>query len=409
MHPLCLSVALVFIGALGSLVPVAASADPHAQDQKTIGVVVYERVEYDDNIFRLADSADAQTVLGTSQRSDRIVSSGIALMLDKAYGLQRLRLDASHMRYRYARFGYLDFSPTAYSGLWQWHLTPRLSGNVRADRQQRLTSFADYQNFSKRNIRTDVSREFDMGWEAGSRWRVLGSLSELSQRNSEVFRAEDAFTQYTAQVGLEYLSPAGNSLIVTGTESRGTFTDRTLDAANALDTRFQQNTVAATARWHLSAKSSIDAKLGYLTRQHQHFDQRDYSGLIGNVYFLWATTPKTQFSIRAGRDLVSFQNTASSYYVTEGLGLSQDWRMTDKTSMRLGLSTSRQRYLGAWVALPGPVRNDRLRGYEFAIAWEPRRYLAFKGSIKRNERTSSLSPSLHYSDRSAALTAELKF
>ena len=100
-------------------------------------------VAWDSNIFRQSEA-----------RAERIHTGYVGLRLDKSYRQQRWFLDVTETAYRYANFSFLDFNALNYRGSWAWHLGPRVSGALSAERAQALVNYGLFRDTSVRNVRT---------------------------------------------------------------------------------------------------------------------------------------------------------------------------------------------------------------------------------------------------------------
>src|SRR2546425_941976 len=126
-------------------------------------------VTWDSNVFRLPDSLAG---LAPNGKSDRISAMYVGLRIDKPYAQQRVLLDATSTAYRHDRFSYLDFDALDYRGAWQWHLTPRVSGVLSAERSQSLVNYADFRNITQRNVRTAENRRASADWLMFGGWHL---------------------------------------------------------------------------------------------------------------------------------------------------------------------------------------------------------------------------------------------
>ena len=120
-----------------------------ADEFDVLNVVAGASLTQDNNVFRLPD--DASPAPGFSTKSDRISVGYAGVRIDKPYGQQRFQLDATGTYTRYNTFSFLDFGAFDYRGAWLWHLTPRVSGTLSAERKQALVPFTDFQSF-ERNV-----------------------------------------------------------------------------------------------------------------------------------------------------------------------------------------------------------------------------------------------------------------
>ncbi len=366
-------------------------------------------VQYDNNLFRLPESPNPALVNGVASRSDRITSGLIGIDLDKEYGQQRWKLDANFQRYQYARNRSLDYSATDYSALWLWRFTPAFSGKLSLDRIEQPISFADYFNYSQKNIRITENRRFDADWLVSGGWHVLGGVSQIKQENSALFNAESSYRQRSAEGGAQYDFSSGSTLALIGRNADGTYLDRALDPVALLDTEFKQKEIEAKLNWLLTGKSTINAKVGYLNRKHPNFSRRDFGGMVGTVDYIWDVTGKIRIDSRLERSLIAYQDFDSSYYVNRQFSIAPVWSMTEKLSARLELSSAWQNYRGSIRPVAGAERRDRLNSYQFSISWKPTEKITVTGSLLHQERKSPLFPLFQYTGQITGLNAQLRF
>ena len=126
-------------------------------------IAVGASVAHDSNFFR-----DPGIV--RSPQSETITTGYAGLLIDKPYAQQRFFLSATATAYRYDKNSYLDFEGFDYRAAWYWHLTPRVSGILSADRTQTPTQF---QNTIRPAIRRHDHRQLCVQ----SRWTALRRLA----------------------------------------------------------------------------------------------------------------------------------------------------------------------------------------------------------------------------------------
>lgn len=380
-----------------------------------LAVVAGMKWLYDSNLFRLPDGRTSPAGSGSAGRSEQVVATVVGLRLDKAYSQQRLRFDAGLVDYRYANNGYLDFVARNYAGAWNWAMTSGIYGSLAVNHSQVLNSFSDYQAYASRNVRTTDNRRFDAEMELTSRWHLLAGVGHLEQTNSQRFDEEADFRQTVPELGIKYAGKPGSFLSLVRREADGSYFKRQLIAlavlpmpANPLlDTEFRQHENELRLRWEFAGKSTLDARLGYLEREHAHFAARDYRGTVAQVDYLLAATPKLQLRLGVRRGLAPFQSDYASYYRSTGLMLAPTWKLSEKTALRASYLRERRDFRGPVLAgLPG--RDDVVRSGMLALDWLPLRRLSFSLTVQQESRQSSMS-ALDYSDLMVGIGGQLAF
>ncbi len=392
-----------------------ADADP----EDSFNISAGAGIQFEDNLFRLPDSANTRAALGKSQRSDQIYTTNLGFKYNKAYSLQRFELDAGVIDNKYDTYDYLDYTAFNYRAAWNWSLTPNITGLLMADQQQVLNSFADFRDLNNnllrsRSIQTSQSRVFTIDGFIGGGWHLLGGLSEIRSRNSETFNAVGDYVQRGVEAGVKYVTRADTSMSLIQRGSKGDYRGRSLDAPSQLDTGFDQKETEARIIWQVTGKSRIDAKLGHISRDHDNFSSRDYDGPIGRLAHIWTPTGKLRINTSISRNIYSFQQLSNSYYEADTFAISPIWQVTPKTNLSLIYDYSRRDYDGA-ITPVADERKDKVHSLVFAAEWEPTRTILVTASVRREKRDSNFntpaSPEgdLTYDANSANISAQILF
>lgn len=392
-----------------ALVTVSLSSPAWADEQDALNFSAGAAVMFDDNLFRLPDS----------EKSDRILTTNAGIKIDKPYSLQRFQVDANVVDNRYDSYSYLDYTAFNYRAAWLWQLTPNIKGTLSADQKQVLNSFADFLGFNNqltrtRNIQTNENRIFDVDALIGGGWHLLGGVSELRSRNSVTFDAVGDFIQAGANIGIKYVAPSENSIALVQRAYNGDYQGRVLDVANQFDTGFRQRETEAQLQWRLTGKSLIDARLGYVDREHDNFSSRDYDGATGRLAYNWQPTGKLAITTSLARNIYSFQQAFNSYYVADTFAISPVWHVTAKTSLNLRYDFSHRDYRGAIDSL-AEHRKDNVQSLMLSADWKPLRTVTVTGALRHEMRSSSFNNAnsvngdLEYDANSATISAQLLF
>lgn len=384
-----------------------AQAEPPPPDRDAFDFVLGEQVLYDDNLFRLEDSEDPSSFLGDTRRSDLRFSTSAGIRLDKPYAQQRFQLDAALVDHRFLNYGFLDHHAFNYRAAWLWHLTPRISGVLLAEQKQELNNFADFRSIADKSIQTSQTRLFTIDGDIGAGVHLLGGLLDVRARNSERFDAVGDYQQDGAEFGVKYVSRAQNWVSLVQRETRGRYRGRELDPVAQLDSGFDESETEARLGWRFTGKSAVEARLGYVDRQHDHFAQRDYSGTTGRLEYRWNPTAKLQLNTSLSRSLLSFQEDGNSYYVADTFSIAPVWKYSPKTTLRLRYDYSDREYRGA--ILPTlPLRQDHVQTLLFATEWAATRSLTLGGTLQRTQRSSNID-GLDYDSNAIGINAQFLF
>lgn len=388
---------LVLLAAL----PLFAQAD----ELDTLQFQVGQSVKRDSNVFRLSDSTDTQSRLGTPHRSDVIGVTTLGIKLDKSYGLQRFELGVQADDYNYRRFSALDFTALNYAAAWRWSLTPAFRGNLTADREEFIDTTADVQNAGQLNRRTVRTNIFDGEYELGAAWRLVGGMFQRSTDNSLTTFESDSSVR-GAEGGLRYVSSAGNSIAYRLKSGKGKYPARV--PANMFATDFTDREHEIRAEWTPTGKTSVQARFSYLDREHDSASFRDFSGFTGQLNAAWAITGKTRLTGGFARELGSYQTTTASYYEGYRVFLAPIYKPTEKTAVRLRYDHGVRDFQGPQPGVAAINRRDTFRLASLSLEWEVVRALTLMATLQRDKR-SSTAPGFDYKSNALTLSAQARF
>jgi len=372
-----------------------------------LAVVLGGSVMWDANVFRLPGSVDPLLALGKPNKDDRISTTYVGLRIDKSFAQQRFQLDVTETTTRYNNFTFLDFDALDYRGAWLWHLTPRLSGALSTEHRQALVPFADFRGF-QRNISNTDRRNFNLdGWLAGG-WHLLLGVFDSETKYSQVFLPQTSSRSRGADAGLRYIAASGSSVTATRRSSKGTTINQPLDPVNFIDDGFRIQESELQSTWLVSGKSALNGRLAWVERSHEHFPQRDFSGMAGNFDYTWTPTAKLRLVLSARRDIGAWWDLISSYSVSDTLSFTPTWQASTKTVVRMRLDCAQRDYRGPVIANPGPLRDETVCSAGLGADWTPLRYVTFSANLQRDQRSSNYS-AFDFQDTIAVVSASLMF
>ena len=367
----------------------------YADANDPLHVVAGVSRQHDDNLFRLS----------TAARGDNINTAYVGIRLDKAYSLQRFKVDYTVTAHRYQNNNNLNFNAQDYKAAWLWNLTPYLKGVISAERNQQLNDFQDFRGFVK-NVRVTQNQHFEADYSPHGVWHLLGGVTRSELKNSQTFREEDNFSMNSLDAGVKYDFRSGSSIKLMEHSRRGRYDNRVLNAS-LFDTGFDEHEVEAKLDWLISGKSRLNLRTAYVNRQHDNFSQRDFSGMVGRVDYYWNPAAKLNLIFSASSDLGSYQTLDSSYTRNNALSITPVYAITDKINLRANASISERTFLGQGPN-PSIGRVDNSNSVGVGIDWTPYRYVILGANLQHSRRNSNVS-GLDYSDNIVGVSADLNF
>ncbi len=374
----------------------------------------------DSNLFRLAGNANPAAFLGTPDKSDTITGTTLGVGFDKTYSMQSLKLQASITNNRYSKFSFLNYNSTYFNGSWGWTFTPRLSGGLSLSRSQTLNNFAYVQSYV-RNLNTTDNINLDGDWWLASRWHALFGVSESSSNNSAQSTLYISSKTTGANVGLKYESSPGNSITFKLNDLRGSYPGQPLDYVDLIDNSFSQREAELDFTWAPTGRSAFSGNLTYMKRLHDHFSQRNISGLSGTIGYEYSISDKSSVNFKMNRVISPYfatntlyfdanGNTVfvlnSNYLVQNDLSVQPIWAITSKISMRMMADYGIEDFKGSVVPNPGPQQHDTTRSLNLQLDWVPTKNLSLSSSLGQTNRRSNNS-FFTYDDTMVSVSARL--
>lgn len=363
----------------------------------------------DSNFFRLAPEADTRS-LGIKERSEQISLLGLRATLAKTIGQQRLSAAVGLSETRFRQNSYLDYQALNYDGQWLWAIGRRWTGDLAVQRSEALNSFSDYSSYRGRNVRTIENQRFNGSYWFHSEWAAVAGVNRTLVSNEQAFLADTDVELRGYSVGLSYRPKSGNTALLRGRWQEGSYSKREFDSVSQFDNGFRQTSLEALADWRLSDKSQLRGRLEHVNRQHDHFADRDYRGWVGNADFAYAASAKVTLGAGYKRQLESFQQATSSYYVLDDFNLSGAWSPTSKVTISTVLGAGQRLYRGAIAPLPSgeQPRRDSFARWAFDVAYRPLSAVELKAAYSF-ERRNVNDDAYDYRDHLVTFSAKAAF
>lgn len=394
--------------------PVIAIADGAAynidpldkmENTDTLNFIIGAQVRHDTNLFRL-DSGEEPPNNGNADKSDTIYSTNVGMRLDKQYSLQRFVAEVMVRDNRFQNNSFLDYTGFNYSAAWHYAVTPRITGVLLAEQKEEQNSFVEFRE-ARKNIQTSNVRLFTIDGDIGGGFHALAGLLDVRARNSVNFEQVGDYQQDGFEFGGKWVAPSNNWISVLQRITNGEFRGRELDTVAQLDTGFDQDETEANFFWRFTGKSAVEGKVAYVKREHDHFSDRDYSGMTGRVLYRWDVTGKTQINVALSRNIYNYQEDENSYYIQKTFSIGPVWNYSPKTSFRARYDYSDRDYRGAIVPV-AEMREDKLHTFLIAADWKAARSLIVTGILQRDKRDSNIVDN-DFNATSASINAQFLF
>jgi exopolysaccharide biosynthesis operon protein EpsL len=384
-------------------------AYPAEPDERRFRFSVFGGLEQDNNPFRLSDSVNPQTVLGSSEKSDTLRRGGIGLKADLPQSRQRFLIDVAAELNDYSRFSVLDHTAYRAIGTWKWRAGPNWSGDIGYGRRRFLASLSEIQAPIKDLITED--RAFGTSnVMVTPRWRVRGEADYTRWDHGEATREALDARIWSATGGLDYVTPQGNSVGGQIKYTDGEYPNRQVVPGGTVDNQFEEYEASVVMRYGVTGKSTLYGRAGYTNRWHEQVTERNFDGFTGRLDYDWFVGPKTLLGFSAWREIRSTEDLSASYVLATGWAVGPGWAPTSKLLVQARYIREDLEYSGdpGFVISGTPPREDTFRGLQLFGGYAPQRNIRLSIGLKIGDRESN-AVSREYDYQAISANAKVQF
>jgi exopolysaccharide biosynthesis operon protein EpsL len=364
---------------------------------------------WDSNVFRVPSGApDPQAAQGNGGKSDRITTLTYGVRFDKSYSQQRFLVDLSNTNVRYDKFTSQNRDAQNARAQWNWHLSPRISGTLSADHAESAIEQEDI-TLGRRLIKTTTdSQRFSMdGWLSGG-WHLLAGVSHSKNENGQVFVATPSSRQTGAEAGIRYEAASGSSITGMRRWTDGEYPGQSGNLGDFINNKFTVRENELSAAWIVSMRSTLNGRLTWLERRYKGPSELDFSGLSGELRYVWTPSGRLSVDASARRNLTPFFQLGSSYRADTTYSIGPTWTVSDKVTLSLGANRLVNDYRGRVLDLPGPLRRDTTNSAQLSASWRAHQVLTLGAAVVHSRRRSNFD-GFDFNDTTGRLSASMAF
>lgn len=359
------------------------------EQEEPLQLKVLGGVRYDSNLFRLSDDANAQAVIGSSDRSDFIYRLGAGGKYEIWQSRQKFILDANISEYKYQNFDNLDNTSSDLRGIWQWQAGNDWNGNLGIGHKRYLESF----EYIQQNIRDMINLEQVYGsanYLLNSHLKLtLDSVFNDIGHGDKSRGALDARISNTAFT-VNWVTPAQNTVGLQFRTADARFSDPNFIGAIPIDNAYSEHEYSLVTHWIASGVSELTGRVGYTQRKFDELPNRNFSDPTWRLTYLWQVTGKTSLEFATWREIQNFQDLTSNFVRATGVGIVPTWSVTHQLVLRGKVSYENRRFVGD----PGIVpiverREDKFHLYQLSALWTPLRLTEVGLTVESGRRTSN--------------------
>ncbi len=393
--PVCLAMG---VGAFEAVPAVAGS------DEIGLELDAAQQIVRESNLYRLAEGVDPQR----GERGDWVSTTRLGARFRQDAGRQNFLLAAGVTAVRYRDSSHLDHEGVDADARWNWRLGRALDGHLSFRQAQTLSSFDQFAAES-RSVNTFRRLEFVGDQALTSRWFWGVGASYTTSDYSGNTRPTAEYRARGLSLRGGYSGRAGERLVLSVGRSRGEYPGRV--ATRFADQAYSQNDYRLSGEWALTGVTRFHGYLGYLTRQYEFADNRDYGGAVGRVEMAWQPTGKLTLSSHVRREIGAQEDLVDNYVVTDALMLRPVWTVTDKVDVAGELEFLRRDYGGDPGFLEGGLpadRSERLRRVGMSASYRYSRAIGFGAALRWETRSADVG-TREYDAGIASVSASMRF
>ncbi|MDB5799926.1 MAG: hypothetical protein JWL63_865 [Rhodocyclales bacterium] len=374
--------------------------DP-VRENEVLGVTATQEIRYDSNIFKLSDGSSTALTSDAGQQYDFISTTSLRLGLNKEFGRHRLYLLAAPSVVRYARFNDLDYVGQDFLADWSGRVGTDGRYGLNYEHLKFATDPADQQVPTGNRVTRDQLGA-DLAIPTGAHWQAVTAWRADRSRNSSGTEQGGDNHGWAADGGIRFIPTSGNNIDLRYRHSHYDYPN--VIPSVLADNTYTQNELELSGNVQLNEPSRLEGRISFVRREHENFAERDFSGWVGSLRYLWRPTTATSLATRIFRDLGAVSDSSASYAKSYGIGIQPVWKATSKIALGSMLEWRRRSYSGFALESRAPDRTTKV-GVSARYAVTRNWLLGFNVS---DERRRSSAAAQNYSDVISWLSAEWK-
>jgi len=339
----------------------------------------YARVRYDSNIFRRDSNEEDETIgyLGAGVNADWKLSR------------QHLLLDVDVARAKYDSQDQLDHTRIRGRGTWAWQVGNLWSGGLGYDYKKELSSFNE-RLITDKDMRTTQTGLLDAGYQIHPDWRLVAgaNLRDVSYQERKRLDRDS----YSGSLEVQYQNTLNTRVGVLGQYTKNDLNDENIGGVT-IDNDYDETQISGVFYWEGTAKSALEARLGYVDVSYNELDDRNFNGVSYRAIYHWVHSEKTKIDVEAWREPSSLSDEITDYVLAQGISISPTWEITSKVSLDGELLYNNDDFKARndiITPLGFQRRDDDTWMFSVTAKWAPRNYLGLSVGYRKENRDSSI-------------------
>jgi exopolysaccharide biosynthesis operon protein EpsL len=375
-----------------------AAGDAYALFGDRLELFAQERITYDDNLFRIARGVDPRPITGSQSKSDVYTTTTLGLNLNVPYSRQVFQGGWAWNIVRFDKFDNLDLTGHEGRAAWLWQLGNDLSGQIGYTDTKAQAAFTGLgaRVFDPIRTRTGYANAV---YNLTPSWRLNAGVAEMQQRHqSDIRKLNDANIR-TGNVGLAYVTAAGNQLGVLARREEGEYPNRLfVPGLSIIDNNYHQNGAGVFTEYQVTGQSHLSVRVERIRREYDNLPERDFDATVGRIAHDWAYSGQLTMSTILRREVAPVDDLAANVALARGITFAPTYRLTEKASLLGSYDWVRRRYLQdpgitstdpLLVAVRPAGSEDRLWILSLSVSYRYSRTLTFLTTYSHEDRTAT--------------------
>ncbi|MBC8007781.1 MAG: outer membrane beta-barrel protein [Prolixibacteraceae bacterium] len=359
------------------------------QEEQPLKFRVLGGITYDSNLFRLSDDTDAQSVLGTSEKSDIIFRLGAGGKYELRKSRQKFIAEINVSEYKFKEFDDLDNTSNDLRGEWQWELGNNWNGELGLAHRRYLESFSNFQLYLRDMV--DQDRLYgSANYLLNSRLKFTLDADRYDTEHSEQTRNVLDSTINNMAFTVNWVTPAQNTIGLKYRTADASYPNRDTIGTLSVDNSYKEDELSVVTQWAVTGASQIYARLGYTKRNFDELPTRNFSDPTWRLTYLWRPTGKAGLEVATWREISEFQDLSANYVRVTGLSVVPTWSLTPQLALRGRIAYETRDYVGdPGLGAVVVAREDKDTVFQISALWTPLRLTELIMTLETGKRTSN--------------------
>lgn len=374
----------------------------HAGPTDTFSPYASAAYSYDDNLFRIPDTASGGV------RGDRSKAIMVGMDAARTIGQQQFNASAKVTKVSYDQFSMLNYDAKDISGKWRWKIGSDIDGVIGASYVQTLPSFSDFGS-QERNLHLQRSEYAEAGWYVFPHWRLRASVgngkSEYDLPSRQFLNRSDK----TSETGLDYRASTNSSIGLQLRHIKGDYVHPIVFGNQTYDQSFTQDEVKLKVLWNYNDILQFQFLGGPVHREHKQLINRDSRGNNSRLNAAWQLSPVVSLTGAVYKEYTPFEGSGFSYSLNKGGSLGARWSLASKWLASGEIGQIKRDFLGNSLASTYTGASDKTDTKSLSLSFSPTEKTQISASLFREARNSEGGFGYNYRAQGASINATLQF